>query len=156
MRTEYKVGENFLTRYELDIKELENGEYEVPFEMARGLKCYSFSNTLKMDEIKQLITDCKEKGDSEFYTTDNVLAVLEFGNFDVELTYYDIDEEYGLDIGFFCCKNSEKYGWESEGFTDLEVTLDLFDSEEKLERVMYETMIDYMKKHEFTWSKKNK
>ena len=74
----------------------------------------------------------------------------------MELTHYGINDYTDkLDIGFFCCKNTEEYEWESEGFAELEVTLDLFDSEDKLEKAMYETMVEYMKKHNFTWSKAN-
>ena len=135
----------------------EYGEYGIPFNKAKKLKDFRINYSLSLEEIKRLIVECNEKGYSDLLNSNNVLVIMEFGNYDIELTHYFIDDETDkLDIHLFCCAKYEDGEWESEGFADLEVNLEMFNNKDKFEELMYNAMTQYMKKYNLYWSVENK
>lgn len=135
------------------------GEYDVPFSEIKKLDCYCIDYSMSLEEIKRMIKECDEHGCSELVTSDNVIINMELGNFDIEFTQYGINDiTNNLESGFYCCANyktNSDDGWQSEGFSELETSIDLFNNKDELEEKMYNAMIKYMKEDGFTWSKEN-
>lgn len=161
-----QVDNNLLTDYYFDTDEevftlrevtkeklLETyGEYGIPFKQIRKLDCYSMSYDLEFSKMKEYVFSFDEDGENG---STEVLAVLELGNFDIEFCEYGYTEKGNLDTGFFCCAKYKETGWQSEGFADLKVYEEMFDSKDKFEEEMYKAMIEYMKKEGFKWSEEN-
>lgn len=158
--------------YELKITKNEvlnkYGEYGVPYEVAKKMDCFKIVWNIPYEEAKKIIKDFLSNGldSSEFYELD-AICVMEFGSLGIEFMSYGENEEGKFDSGFFCCiqneiqtfpngyNNSVDNGWESSDFTDLIFSIDLLEDKNKFEKEMYNSMIDYAKKNDFTWSKRN-
>ena len=128
------------------------GEYGIPFKEIRKLDCYSVSYDLDFDKMKDYVFSFDENG---MESGTDVLAMIQLGNFDIEFCEYGYTEKGYLDTGFFCCAKYKETGWQSEGFADLEVYKEMFDSKDIFEEEMYKAMIEYMKKEGFKWSEEN-
>ena len=131
-----------------------NREYNLKFEEAKKMEGFKIDYSMELNNIKRLFKECKDYGASDLLSIDNCLVCMELLNASIELTYYDV-EQNGLDYGFFCCTKSKEYGWESQGFANLEIYEGIFDNKDKFEELMLNSMIEYISKNNLYWSKEN-
>jgi len=118
--------------------------YNIPFETARTMDCYKFTNANPCKTKEEMIAFVNKD-----YVKNSVPAVLEFGNVDIELSFND--EESIDEGGFFVCVKYAGEGWRSDDYTEDEVSNDLGD----LEKNMFECLMKYAKTNNLYWSKEN-
>lgn len=140
---------------------LENyGEYGIPLDIAKTLKEYSFSLDWDLQELKEYIDNCNEAQDFLSYGNNpDVVAVLQFGHFDIEMTIRDFCDGK-LFVDYYCCSQGKPYrhnetGWDSFEGADLVFNISQIESKEKLEEIMYNEFMEMAKNHNQYWSKLN-
>lgn len=133
------------------------GEYEVPFTLAKDYTCYRFNvqDNLSVKELKDKLAAANYDNNYLGLTTHNVLIVQEFGNIDIELSVYGVDDNKKMVIAFIICANYKDIGWQSEDILDLEFSIDMLNEDKSIEELMYNTLIDYARAHKLDWSREN-
>lgn len=130
------------------------GEYGVPFEVAKHMKCYKyeFSECKNIDEVKRKFNEVSY---DDVYI--GALVVLEFGNIDIELNSTGRMEEKNLLDMIVCIKyldeGTSKGEWMTYEFTGTEITSE--EQLDNLEEIMYNDLIRFAKEKNLTWSKLN-
>jgi hypothetical protein len=116
------------------IFDIEN--YDISFEHAKQMDCYKFTECYTKEQILNY----------ENYPetlSQNVLAVLEFGNIDIELTLHDDGvAEYQV-----LAKQNEEYWDYTEEF--------IFNKNEYSEEKMFDLLMNCAKERSLCWSKLN-
>ena len=136
------------------------GEYGVPLEIAKTLDEYDFDVSWDLQYLKEYINECNEAQEFLHYgKRPDVVAVLQFGHFDIEMTVRDFCDGK-LYIDYFTCSESSpternENGWESYEGSELEFHISHIESEEKLEEIMYNEYMKMAKKYNQCWSKFN-
>lgn len=136
------------------------GEYEVPLKIAKTLEEYDFDVSWNLQKLKEYIDKCNEAQDFLSYGNNpDVVAVLQFGHFDIEMTIRDFCDGK-LYIDYYCCSQGKPYkhnetGWDSFEGADLIFDISQIESEEKLEEIMYNEFIKMAKHYNQCWSKFN-
>lgn len=129
-----------------------NNEYNITLEQAKKTGMYTFTIEKDLQEVMADIERMKQ--DTNFYKSIDVVAVLEFGFVDIELTYRDNVGEFDYCI----CVNFEGTGWETYEILDilpLEIHFAHMQDREQLEKIMFNLLMQTIKKRELTWSKEN-
>lgn len=110
----------------------------INFEEAKNLTFYRFSESFTVEQIKNW-RQIPNIG------TDNVLAVLEIGDIDIELSVQEIGLELQAGYAFLVRKNEQ---WEEIDYDGN------FDPAEYSEQLMFEKLVQVAKKHNISWQKK--
>lgn len=129
-------------------------KYNLSLTEAKKSKDYKYEYKSKEETdklINSLNSDKSMKGIKE-----DVYAVLEFGNIDIELNVLNND---GLiDIGYVVCirflNENNELEWETHGYTDDIKIFDIGDLE-NLEEIMFNTLMKYADKHNLKYSEPN-
>lgn len=117
--------------------------YSIKLEDAKKMKDYVFSVGSTIEELKNIST-CES-------AYDDVPVILEFGNIDIEITIYDGDN--GFYLGYYACAKDDNGEWSSYDAVDAAVVIP--DSEEKLEKDMFDILMKFAEKEGLYWSKGN-
>lgn len=139
--------------------------YNIKIEEAKQIEGFKITWNIPYDEAIKIL---KNSNRHEELLELDCICCIEFKNIDIEfmcyglcdVTHYPVcQEEFkGIsDIGFFVCCNTKSVGWESHGFTDLEVNFnfDILNDKKLLEETMFNSMMEYAKKNELYWSELN-
>lgn len=129
-----------------------SSEYSIKYEEAKIKNNYFSTKDVDLLKIKEDLLKCIKNDSMCPLSGDNVLYIVEFGYMDIELTVYDVINNK-LDIGFYVCVKGVDDKWESHGFCDECFNLGMLDLDrDKFEKLMFEFMIGYAKKHLLCWS----
>lgn len=128
--------------------------YNISLTEAKNSKEYKYTIKPK-EEIEKLINSLKtNKSMNEL--KEDVYAVLEFGNIDIELNV--LNSNGLVDIGYITCKRflneNNEVEWETHGYTDNIKTFDISDFS-NLEEVMFNTLMRYADKYILKYSEPN-